>query len=145
MRHELGTSHATTEAWCCPTCGGPMDAELSGVLFGVKGVTYNGLSCRLSYRQLEVLRCLARRFRQPVHSTKIYETVWGDTDTQHKIVDVMVCKLRPALAPIGLGIETFHGVGFALKPLAEVPARKMRNGRTYFSPAVERNEVCRSA
>lgn len=52
-----------------------------------------------------------------VDKTAIYNTVYGDDDSgpEIKIVDVIVCKLRKKLKPLGINIVTVWGRGYEVE------------------------------
>jgi hypothetical protein len=50
-----------------------------------------------------------------------------DTETDQKIVDVQICKLRAKLKPLGIEIDTIWSCGYRLPPPSRAKALEMLN------------------
>jgi len=55
----------------------------------------------------------------------------GKDEAQVKIVDVLVCKMRKKLVPLGIVIETIWGQGYRLTPAAKAQVQAL------MSPAAD--------
>lgn len=102
----------------CPMCGQYRAGRLGTVFYWDSGsVKRNGKKIRLTRTEAKFFACLWDRF--PRVQTKVAISDWiydggfaGDPGI--KIVDVWVCKLRRKLRPLGIGIKTEWGMGYAL-------------------------------
>lgn len=121
-KNSFGDTHTTTEHECCETCGRPLQYVKSGVEVDAAGfVTHGGRSIKLSLGEAKVFRVLHSTFGNVVHRNRIYDLVWGDRETELKIVDVLICKVRKKIEPLGLVITNTWGVGYTL---SKAPAAK---------------------
>ncbi|MEW9304521.1 winged helix-turn-helix domain-containing protein [Labrys neptuniae] len=81
-------------------------------------VTYGGTTIRLSPNHFILFDTLAKAYPRIVTRDQIYDSLYAlrpDCDwPELKIIDVMICKVRPQLAPIGMTIETAWGRGWKL-------------------------------
>ena len=78
----------------------------------------------LTAREADVLGILLKR--QVMSHTQLFEAIWGgDSDRETKIVEVVVCKLRAKLRPLGIAIRTEHGVGYYILPDSKTAARAL--------------------
>lgn len=71
----------------------------------------------LTETEEKVVRCLIARdlaSKETIHFA-LYGSI-GDEGADPKIVDVLICKARPKLAPFGIEIETQWGRGYRLSP-----------------------------
>lgn len=114
------TSQGAVVHECCPLCGGalPQKSELdfhpdAGV------VLRNGIAVRMTKSCTELFMVLYEAFPKTVSlediSAKLY---WLRTDSETpdlKIIDVMACKMNPALKKIGVKIESDWGKGRRLR------------------------------
>ncbi|MBM7049701.1 winged helix-turn-helix domain-containing protein [Rhizobium lusitanum] len=74
-------------------------------------------SVRFTRKQFNVAKFLVDCFPLMAEKERIYDHVFLDRHGEGpeiKIVDVMICKIRPALADIGLVIETVWGKGYKI-------------------------------
>lgn len=55
--------------------------------------------------------------------TALYRDVGADDEPEIRIIDVMVCKMRPKLKPFGIEIVTRWGVGYQLTADVKAGAR----------------------
>ncbi len=103
---------------CCEKCGRPFEdfMEKHGITINFRELWRNEQSIILTDRESQIVETLLRSYPHAVHKDRIFLNVWGgSSDVQPKTLDVFICKLRKALAPIGMLIETVHGMGFRLK------------------------------
>lgn len=80
-------------------------------------ITNGEKTVRLTRQQFKVAKFLIDRF--PLMATKesLYDNVFLDAHgdgPDMKIVDVIICKIRPRLADVGLVIETAWGQGYKI-------------------------------
>lgn len=106
---------------CCEACGRPFEFKAGriDITLDLDSLRYKGEEIHLSLRQGQLMRVLLRAYPNGLHRERIYLSVWGvDSDVCDKTMDVIFCKMRKKLAPIGLGIANMHGVGFKLTAAA---------------------------
>lgn len=105
----------------CPTCGATLpiafrfDAE-AGIVVG------NGHAAALSAREAALFQTLNLTPGRVSDRTSLMGAIYGleaGDDPDQKIIDVMVCKVRKKLQPLGVKIETIHGRGWRLVPQEE--------------------------
>ncbi len=72
-------------------------------------------SLKLTRTEAEVLSVLLDRAGQTVTKESIHSIAYGlhDEAPDPRIIDVMVCKIRPKL-PVSVSLKTVHGVGYKL-------------------------------
>jgi DNA-binding response OmpR family regulator len=107
----------TDEAWViCPVCGmGHMDPGI--VIVPSAGVvSRNGQQVRLGTRMMELFMILHRRAGMIIERETLMDQLYQlkPDEPDMKVIDVMVCKLRRALQPLGMKIITAWGTGYAL-------------------------------
>lgn len=115
-----GDTHTVTAALCCEGCGRPYETNHGELTVGVNDVSYRGTTFRLTLRQAEVFRFMAKRFGQTVHRDRLLADLYGlGGEVEPKIMDVMICKIRQRIKASGapLQINTIWGVGFQLLAL----------------------------
>jgi two-component system cell cycle response regulator CtrA len=84
---------------------------------------------RLSPAMSRILGALlAREFCTKEHLHQANADARGFCETEIKIVDVYICKLRRRLRPFGLEIRTLWGRGYALEPESADRLRNWRGG-----------------
>lgn len=110
----------------CPHCGmsliDPPAAESPERVAIVDGeAVFRGRSVRLTPNQIKIMTLLASGRR--VDRTQIYQELYWDLgeagEPDPKGIDVIMCKLRKKLAPIGLSITVRHSLGWRLTEAAE--------------------------
>lgn len=107
-----GTNHLV-----CPCCHQPVDASalLTDAASGT--IMWNGRSVRFTPQEFRVAKILADRSPMMVSKDSIYDLAILNSAGEGpsmKITDVVICKIRPLLAEIGLVIETVWGKGYRL-------------------------------
>ena len=75
---------------------------------------YRGSSTRLSEIQGDLMRTLIERFGAVVGREALVASGWPDGDATVGNLRVMVTRLRPALAPLGLQIRSVRSRGYLL-------------------------------
>lgn len=113
----------------CPCCNQPVDAAFIADPYTL--IVTNGIfTAKLTPRQFAVAKVLIDAFPKRVTKEEIYDRVFlapnGD-GPEIKIVDVMICKIRPPLAEIGLVIDTVWGVGYRLIEEDKTKANDIRD------------------
>jgi two-component system phosphate regulon response regulator PhoB len=92
---------------------------------GTHRVSYDGQPLRLGPTEFKLLHHLMQN-PERVHSRgQLLDKVWGDhVFIEERTVDVHVKRLREALGPAGVLVETVRGAGYRLtaQPLAAAPA-----------------------
>lgn len=115
------TAIASAPAACtCPTCGAAMPAA-DFAFDPALGVVATGAgSVYLTAVEVAFLQALHRRAPEVVMKGALYDAVYGALpecdQPEIKIVDVMICKMRKKLKPIGIVIATSWGRGYWLDP-----------------------------
>lgn len=114
----------------CPTCGHPV-GDFCGIVLDhdAQMVRFRGASVRLTKTEIAYFLPLYERPARAVDKGAIYDSVYQlrpDCDQPGmKIVDVMICKLRRKLKHLGIEIETYWGMGYALKePIIEIESAR---------------------
>jgi DNA-binding response OmpR family regulator len=81
--------------------------------FDAVKVAVDGLSVRLTRREIELLQFLVANRNRVVSRDRLLEAVWGYTRlTETRSVDVHIGRLRTKLGPAGAQIETVVGLGY---------------------------------
>jgi two-component system phosphate regulon response regulator PhoB len=92
---------------------------------GTHRVSYDGQPLRLGPTEFKLLHHFMQH-PERVHSRgQLLDKVWGDhVFIEERTVDVHVKRLREALGPAGVLVETVRGAGYRLtaQPLASAPA-----------------------
>lgn len=130
MRHPAMTAPAGHGA-LCSACGQAIP-EYGGITADADRleVRHGGRGARLTPQIFEVFRFLLNKRGRLARKESLLDWLFQlkpECDwPEDKIADVLVCKLRKALEPIGLEIETVWGVGWYLAeprpPAADAPA-----------------------
>ncbi len=100
----------------CPTCGQDLPKDLPlYVDLEVNVAVANGVAVALTGMEAELLSVLAA----PPIKTRTKEFLMMSLypiaeDTEEKIIDVMVCKMRRKIAKAGIVIETVWGRGYRI-------------------------------
>lgn len=103
------------ESTCCPTCGQALPATPVRVDVVACVAVANGRSISLRPMEADCLGALAAVM--PRVATRDYLMEWIDFQSDPETdlcIKVLICRLRPKIAPIGLIIETVWGSGYRL-------------------------------
>ncbi|KQV83267.1 helix-turn-helix domain-containing protein [Rhizobium sp. Root1220] len=114
--HEFDTA-AKRNSIICPCC--LQFVEEGTVLADPIGcqITNGTMTVKLSRQQFNLAKYLIDRFPLMADKGDIYDAVFLNHHGEGpdiKIVDVLICKIRPALADVGLVIETVWGKGYKI-------------------------------
>jgi DNA-binding winged helix-turn-helix (wHTH) protein len=107
----------TANALTCPCCRQPVEAVSFLVDAGSQTITNGVFSARFSGREFQVAQVLIDAFPDKVTKAQIYDRVFLDAHGEGpdmKIVDVIICKVRPKLAELGMVIHTVWGIGYRI-------------------------------
>ncbi len=98
----------------CPTCGQKLPSDLPlHVDLEVNVAVANGVAVALTGMQAELLSLLVSSSSRTVSKALLMANLYPMNDEVHeKILDVMICKMRPSLARAGVIIDTVWGRGF---------------------------------
>lgn len=80
-------------------------------------ITNGDKTVKLSRQQFNIAKYLIDCFPRMATKNAIYDSVLMDAHgdgPEMKIIDVIICKIRPAMADVGLVIETVWGKGYRL-------------------------------
>lgn len=103
----------------CPLCGST-DVSLPMALLPERGmVVANGRFCVLTGIEALLLQRLAEIFPRIASKEALLEWMYQitpDKTPELKIVDVLVCRVRKKIEPLGIRIDTAWGKGYALAP-----------------------------
>lgn len=82
-------------------------------------VTFRGQSMEVTARQAKFVAVIARNMPEPCGRTEITNRMWGQQPPGKvdAVLDQIATDLINALAPIGLTVTSYRGVGFALKEI----------------------------
>jgi DNA-binding response OmpR family regulator len=77
----------------------------------------DGAFIRLEPSKFMLVFLIASRVGALVSKEELCDALWGDEedggpDTQWKVIDVQLCKIRKVLPSLGVWIETVHGRGY---------------------------------
>lgn len=89
-------------------------------------VSYGGKTVKLTPTQFEVFRFLLKKAGRLARKESLLDWLYQlkpecDWPEDDKITDVLVCKVRALIEPLGLQIETVWGVGWYLAEPAPPP------------------------
>lgn len=115
----------------CPFCGSSLDyADFPTCSDALNLVRYKDIGVILTPKQYSVAKYLLDNFGTVMSKEKIlsnaYGDVWGKEDPEIKIIDVLVCHIRDAFAPMGIGVITSWGKGYGIS-LTDLPKRSDLN------------------
>lgn len=87
----------------------------------------DGTAVRFEPTKFQILFSIARHLGGIRSKTDLFDELWGyredgGPDSQEKVVDVHLCKIRKVLPALGIGIETVWGQGYRVINVA-APAR----------------------
>ncbi len=108
----MNTSH-------CPCCRQQLPDTTDLIVDEASGtIIHNGMAVALPPTEFDLFFALFKTPGRVVNKEQIYQNLYwnrhGDADIEIKIIDVLVCKIRPALAEIGVEIKTHWGRGYSL-------------------------------
>lgn len=114
----------------CPCCSQRVEGKrlLADEDSGV--ITNGEVHIRLRAQQFKLAKFLIERFPLTASKESIYDNVFMHYDgsgPEMKIVDVVVCHIRPHLAELGLVIETVWGKGYKLVEAAPQMANSIKD------------------
>lgn len=100
----------------CPTCGQRLPKDLPlHVDLEVNVAVANGVAVAFTGKQAELLSLLAEAHGRTLDKSYIMATMYPMNDeVQEKILDVMICHMRPGLKELGVSVATVWGRGFRL-------------------------------
>ncbi|WP_292021800.1 winged helix-turn-helix domain-containing protein [Maritimibacter sp. UBA3975] len=108
----------------CPVCGSEVE-PLPITLLPERGMVIHGGSfVSVTGSEMAILRALSTQFPRVVSKESLLTALTNGKldEPEIKIVDVMVCKVRKKVAPLGIEITTSWGQGYSLT----APARIVR-------------------
>lgn len=113
----------------CPCCGGevsPLDFLLDPVS---RSISMNGGTARLTGKEYEFLHALLQAFPRVLSRSDLMDTLYNHPDSmpEVKIIDVIACKVRKKLDPLGIVILTTWGVGYSLSLTSDDKAALARS------------------
>lgn len=84
---------------------------------GSRRFSLDGEHLALSPREHAMLRALITRSGEPLSRQQLMDRVFGDQDeVQPTVLDTVMHRLRRRLEGLGVHIETYRGLGYALEP-----------------------------
>ncbi|WP_416355535.1 winged helix-turn-helix domain-containing protein [Aureimonas phyllosphaerae] len=99
-------------------------------------IVYAGQVARLTGKQFQFFRVLLDAFPRVLSRDDLVEAIYanGDDAAGIKVFDVMACKIRPKIEPLGLTITTQWGIGYRIEldeegKAAVLRARRFEEGR----------------
>ena len=100
----------------CPTCGQRLPENLPlRVDLEVNVAVANGVAVAFTGKQAELLSLLAEARGRTLDKAYIMATMYSmDDEVAEKILDVMICKMRPRLKELGVSVVTVWSKGFRL-------------------------------
>lgn len=114
---EIEASPAKRNSVICPCC--LQFVEGASILVDpINGsITNGGKTIRLQPQHFKLAKYLIDCFPMTATNQGIYDSVFADIASggpEAKIIGVIICKIRPALAEIGFAVETVWGRGYRL-------------------------------
>ena len=137
---------APCEQSTCPCCGGAIDASVIVLDDSTGIVSYAGRETYLGPNEAAMVRTMLNAFPKVVSREGLYDAVYGalpDCDQPApKIIDVMVCKIRLKVEPLGVQIVTKWGRGYAINQGVPKPAqpdgeKQIRGKRVEWAPTLD--------
>jgi len=118
LDHAEELAVPTTEnVLICSCCGQPVRNSIALFDDNTHVITTTYGSQRFSRRQYRVAKALTDAYPNTATKEHLYDRVFMDATGDGpdiKIVDVVVCHIRPPLADLGLIIGTVWGVGYKM-------------------------------
>lgn len=100
----------------CPTCGQRLPKDLLlRVDLEVNVAVANGVAVAFTGKQAELLSLLAEARGRTLSKSYIMATLYPmDDEVAEKILDVMICHMRPGLEELSVAVDTVWGRGFRM-------------------------------
>lgn len=105
----------------CPCCG--QQIQSLDIIVNVDGSTVlcGGSAVYLTRQEMVVFNSLFKAYPRVVTREKIFNDIYPLHQTGcQKIIDVLICKLRRKLAPLGIVIATNWGCGYSIERTSEL-------------------------
>lgn len=104
----------------CPCCGAKIDAARPYAEPRTRTIIYKNASISLGICPFAIMEILTLRFPAVVPRDSIISQIWPSKEPEHpeKNIQVHICTLRKAIAPLGLDIVNIYDVGYRLIPRA---------------------------
>lgn len=102
----------------CPCCGQAIPENTSFRFDDAGFVVVDGRFARLSEQEAEILGQLHSAQGRTVSRETLHNGLYQvhADETEMKIVDVLICKIRRKLKPLDLNIQTVWGRGYRFLP-----------------------------
>ena len=99
---------------CCPTCGAGLKNQQMQVDLDTNTFLIRGQCVYLRAKEAELLSVLVDRAPAVVTHGTLTERLWGASEPgdARKNIEVHVCRLRRALAPVGCSIINVFDTGY---------------------------------
>lgn len=104
----------------CPLCGSTITELPLTILVERNMVVAGGRFVVLTTSEMQVLERLAQAFPRPVGREQLFDWLYQlrpNEVPEIKILDVLICKIRKKVEPLGLRIDTLWGRGYGLAAL----------------------------
>lgn len=101
----------------CPACGQRVEEPPAAYVESRGMVVANGRFALLTGLEGEVFGHLIRVYPNVAMKEKLHDQIYAldpDGGANMRVLDVIICKLRKKLRPLGVEIDTAHGRGYAL-------------------------------
>lgn len=101
----------------CPSCGQAVEGLTYLADPITLTITRGDVVIRFTKQQFMLAQALIDSYPMMITKERIYDAVFADHSGQGpeiKIVDVLICKIRPHMAKVGLIISTVWGQGYKL-------------------------------
>lgn len=109
----------------CPACGADLPVDGTRVDAERRRVERGGAAVTLPPSEFAVFHMLSAKSPRFVSRHALVHALYGaraDGGPDDPPIRVFVCRLRRLLLPLGLGVETARGTGFALRVVEPSPA-----------------------
>jgi DNA-binding winged helix-turn-helix (wHTH) protein len=125
----------------CPCCGGAIDPLAVTIDRSRRVIAHSGGVAYVTGTELRLFLLLYESYPKAVNKTALFDGLYSqrhaDADIPDpKILDILICKLRKVLDPIGIVIETMWGEGYGLalalpEATAALRDKAFQRGRKY--------------
>ncbi|MEM1303043.1 MAG: winged helix-turn-helix domain-containing protein, partial [Pseudomonadota bacterium] len=90
---------------------GPLSLDLDG-----PKLSHDGAMLDVPRRELLLLTALAEAHGGPVSKSSLLDSLYGaGSETDEKVIEVYVSRLRKRLSRHGIAIQVIRGIGYALE------------------------------
>ena len=103
----------------CPTCHQELKDVGLSVDTDLKTVVFEENRVKLSKQQIKIVDFMLQNAKRMVTKEELRTLIYGNEPvaTSGKVLDVQMHRIRARLVPLGIGVETVHGLGYRITVL----------------------------